>query len=50
MKINNFCYRSSYQSLEVKLINIMSNSLNNKTNYLKRRKTHLTDYLLDVLN
>ncbi len=39
-----------YQSLEVKLINIMSNSLNNKTDYLKRRKTHLTDYLIDILN
>lgn len=39
-----------FQSLEVKLINIMSNSLSNKTNYLKRRKNHLTDYLLDVLN
>ena len=39
-----------YQSLEAKLLNIMSNSISNKTQYLKERKIHLTDYLLETLN
>ena len=41
---------TQYQSLEAKLINIMSNSINNKTNYLEKRKIHLTNFLLDLLN
>ena len=43
-------YLTQYQSLEAKLINIMSNSINNKTNYLEKRKIHLTNFLLDLLN
>ena len=43
-------YLTQYQSLEAKLINIMSNSINNKTNYLEKRKIHLTNFLLDELN
>ncbi len=43
-------YLTQYQSLEAKLINIMSNSINNKTNYLEKRKKHLTNFLLDLLN
>lgn len=39
-----------FQSLETKLIGIMKNSIENKTNYLNKRKTHLTDYLVDLLN
>ena len=39
-----------YQSLEAKLINTMSNSINNKSNYLEKRKIHLTNFLLDFLN
>ena len=39
---------TQYQSLEAKLINIMSNSINNKTNYLEKRKIHLTNFLLDL--
>ncbi len=39
-----------YQSLEAKLIKIMSNSINNKSNYLEKRKIHLTNFLLDFLN
>ena len=35
----------SFQTLEAKLINIMKNSIDNKTNYLSKRKTHLTNYL-----
>ena len=34
-------YLTQYQSLEAKLINIMSNSISNKTNYLEKRKIHL---------
>ena len=41
---------TQYQSLEAKLINIMSNSINNKSNYLEKRKIHLTNFLLDLLN
>ena len=43
-------YLTQYQSLEAKLINIMSNSINNKSNYLEKRKIHLTNFLLDLLN
>ncbi len=43
-------YLIQYQSLEAKLINIMSNSINNKSNYLEKRKIHLTNFLLDFLN
>ena len=43
-------FLTQYQSLEAKLINIMSNSINNKTNYLEKRKIHLTNFLLDILN
>ena len=43
-------YLIQYQSLEAKLINIMSNSINNKSSYLEKRKTHLTNFLLDFLN
>ena len=43
-------YLTQYQSLEAKLINIMSNSISNKTNYLEKRKIHLTNFLLDELN
>ena len=39
-----------YQSLEAKLIKVMSSSINNKTNYLEKRKIHLTIYLVDLLN
>ena len=48
IKIKNILFR--YQSLEAKLINIMSNSISNKTNYLEKRQKHLTHYLLDSLN
>ena len=41
---------TQYQSLEAKLINTMSNSINNKSNYLEKRKIHLTNFLLDLLN
>ena len=40
-------YLIQYQSLEAKLINIMSNSINNKSTYLEKRKTHLTNFLLN---
>ena len=43
-------YLTQYQSLEARLINIMSNSINNKSNYLEKRKIHLTNFLLDLLN
>ena len=43
-------YLTQYQSLEAKLINIMSNSISNKSNYLEKRKIHLTSFLLDLLN
>jgi len=46
--LKNFLY--NYQSLEAKLIKIMNNAINNKTEYLEKRKTHLTNYLLDLLN
>ena len=31
-------YLTQYQSLEARLINIMSNSINNKSNYLEKEK------------
>mgnify|MGYP001403902529 CR=1 FL=1 len=40
----------NFQSLEVKLVQIMNNSIKNKTSYLANRKTHLTNYLVDFLN
>ena len=43
-------YLTQFQSLEAKLINIMSNSISNKSNYLEKRKIHLTNFLLDLLN
>ena len=43
-------YLTQYQSLEAKLIKIMSNSISNKTNYLENRKIHLTNFLLDLYN
>ena len=43
-------YLSQYQSLEAKLINTMSKSISNKSNYLEKRKIHLTNFLLDLLN
>tara|TARA_Y100000739_G_C20588424_1_gene456576 strand:+ start:351 stop:1058 length:708 start_codon:yes stop_codon:yes gene_type:complete len=48
IKIKNTLF--SYQSLETKLINILSSSITNKTNYLENRKKHLTKYLVDLLN
>ena len=39
----------NFQSLEAKLINIMKNSINNKTNYLSKRKIHLTNYLENLI-
>ena len=50
IKIEMKNYLTQYQSLEAKLINIMSNSINNKSNYLEKRKIHLTNFLLDLLN
>ena len=43
-------YLIHYQSLEAKLINIMANSINNKSNYLEKRKIHLTNFLINLLN
>tara|TARA_A100001011_G_scaffold400789_1_gene518854 strand:+ start:3250 stop:4026 length:777 start_codon:yes stop_codon:yes gene_type:complete len=43
-------YLIHYQSLEAKLINIMGNSINNKSSYLEKRKIHLTNFLMDLLN
>jgi len=43
-------YLTKYQSLEAKLINIMANSINNKSDYLEKRNKHLTTFLLDLLN
>ena len=43
-------YLIQYQSLEAKLLNIMSNSINNKSNYLEKRKIDLKDFLLDLIN
>ncbi len=43
-------YLTQYQSLEAKLIRIMSNSIQNKSNYLEKRKIHLNNFLLDLLN
>ncbi len=43
-------YLFNFQSLEAKLIKIMNNAINNKTEYLEKRKTHMTNYLLDLIN
>ncbi len=43
-------YLFNFQSLEAKLIKIMNNAIHNKTEYLEKRKTHMTNYLLDLIN